>query len=269
MPFEPGHFKLADAPLAVVLAQFTLQRAVSSESFVKLRESLRSLGLERMTKKRERSVSITPASINPVVTDFDVWTLIDRMNTKGMAIAGKSLTCFMATHVSFQAFSAYIGGITTAMSACGSTFETTSIALRYVNVFEIGDDPTTVVTTSLGGLNRDGIGKDHHHHTYEFWCDTDYGKLTLRFSTTHGDKKPAQLGHAEVVFPMRFLSSYDEIVGHLDIFAATSANKPLNPPADWISTAATLKTMNLTIERAFLNAINEVAIVSKFKAESK
>jgi uncharacterized protein (TIGR04255 family) len=212
---------------------------------------------------------VTPASINPIVTEFDVWTLIDSNNTKGIAIAGKSLSCFMSTDDGFQAFSDYIGSIATAMLACGWTFEVTSIALRYVNVFEIGDDQTTVVTKSLGGLKRDGIGKDHHHHNYEFWCDTDYGKLTLRFSTTHGDKKPAQLGHAEVVFPARSLRSYDEVVGHLDIFAATHTNKPLNPPADWASTAAILKTMNLTIEQAFLNAINEDALVDKFGAEVK
>lgn len=266
MPFEPGHFRLSKAPLAMVLAQFTLQRAVSSQSLGQLRESLRSNGLERLTKKRERSVSFTPASINPVLRDSEAWILLDSKSTKGVSVADKAISCFTSDYTSFSEFSAYHGSIATSLSSCGSSFEATTVALRYVNVFDVGDDPTTVVTKSLGGLNRTGIGKEHHHHNYEFWCDTDYGRLALRFSTTHGDRKPAQLGHAEVVFPTEFLKSYDDLVGHLDICANT---KTLSQPANWAGTATILEGMNLSIEQAFLNAINEDSLVSKFEAKAK
>lgn len=266
MPFEPGKIRLSASPLAMVMAQFTLQKVISVEAMNTVRESLRKIGISRLTKKRERSVSITPASINPVVKDFESSILLDPMNSKGVSAAEKSVSCFTSAYTSFGEFLSFAGEVVRSLSDRQTPFDCTSIALRYVNVFDIGNDPTTIVTQSLGGLKRTGIGKDHHHHNYEFWCDTEYGKLTLRYSTMHGDRKPAQLGHAEVVFPTRFLKSYDELVGHIDIIANT---KTLSTPVDWNETTKILQKMNLSIEQAFLNAINEEALRSRFGAEEK
>jgi uncharacterized protein (TIGR04255 family) len=264
MHFEPSNFTLSEPPLAVVLAQFCLGHPVLQPTLDQMRSSLRSSGLERLTKKVERSVTISPGSLNPNVQDRQISILLDSNSTKGLSIAGNELSCFTGHHTSFAEFVEYLSHIAESVSYGGSAFQVISIALRYINVFEIGNDPTTVVKSSLAGLDRTHLGKEHHHHNYEFWCDTEHGRLTVRFSTTHGDRKPAQMGHAEAVFPPKFLRSYDETVGHLDIFANT---KTLSPPATWKESKAILQDMNLNIEQAFLNAINESAMVDKFGAK--
>ncbi len=264
MNFEPSKFTLSKPPLAVVLAQFGLQYPISDSTLNNMRSSLRRAGLERLTKRRDRTVSFSPPSIEPKVQDLEVSILVDSKNSKGVSVAGNTISCFTGRHSNFTDFIQYLSQVVASISGGGGTFEATSVALRYINVFEIGDDPATVVKQSLRGLERFNLGKEHHHHNYEFWCDTDQGRLTLRFSTTHGDRKPAQIGHADVVFPHDRLTSYDVMVGHLDIFANTNA---LSPPSNWEASKGILQRMNLDIEQAFLNAIDESALVNKFGAE--
>lgn len=266
MPFEPARFTLTKSPLAIVLAQFCLRHPVLEPTLAQLRHSLRAIGLERLTKKNERSVSVSPGSLNPAVKDTQISVLLDTKSTKGVSFAGNAFSYFTGRHTSFAEFVEDLSSIIDAVSRSGPSFEATSVALRYINVFEIGSEPTTVVKRSLGGLDRRGLGKDHHHHNYEFWCDTDHSRLTVRFSTTHGDRKPAQLGHAEAVFPPECLRSYDDNVGHLDIFANT---RNLGQPADWLAAQSILQDMNLRIEQAFLNAIDEAALIETFGAREK
>ncbi len=266
MRFEPSNFTLSNPPLAIVLAQFSLRQVFSQPILEDMRSSLRSIGLERLTRKNERSISFSPGSINPTVRDSQAWILLDSKYTKGLSVVGSDLSCFTGHHSGFEDFVAYLSSIVSTISHGGTVLQVASIALRYINVFEIGNDPTIVVKNTLGGLDRTNLGKEHHHHNYEFWCDTDHGRLTLRFSTAHGDRKPAQLGHAEAVFPTECLRSYDETVGHLDIFTNTTN---LGAPVNWEDSKAILKIMNMNIEQAFLNAINESALVERFGAKVK
>jgi uncharacterized protein (TIGR04255 family) len=259
-------FTLANSPLAVVLAQFSLHRSIDRPAIERLRNPLRQVGLERLTKKNARTVSVTPQSITPVVKDVESWVLLDAAGTKGLAVSENTLSCFVSDYQGFVAFSGYLCEVVNRLSAVGHEFFASTIALRYVNVFELDDDVTKVLTGSLGGLPTSNLGTEHYHHTYEFWCDIADGRLTLRFATAHGDRKPAQLGHAEAVFPPNRLRSYDDIVGHLDIFAANP--KPV-PPKDWQSTRDVLGRMNLKIEQAFLNAVREEALVQMFGAKEK
>jgi uncharacterized protein (TIGR04255 family) len=264
MSFEPSKFVLVRPPLAVVLAQFGLRSPISDESVNLVRKSLHAIRLDRAMKKHERSVSFNPPSIEPKIQDLLVYNFLDSANTQGVSVAGSTVSCFASEHHNFSRFVDYLSSVVAAISVAGIAFDVTSIALRYINVFEADGDPATVVKRSLRGLDHANLGKEHHHHNYEFWCDTDEGRLTVRFSTMHGDQKPAQIGHAVAVFPSRCLRSYDVMVGHLDIFANTT--RSLNPPISWEASKRVLQAMNRNIEQAFLNAIDETALIEKFGA---
>ena len=252
---------LRNPPVAIVLAQFALAPSTSSQVSHQLRELLKSVGLVRMTTKHERSVTLRPDSPTPDIRERVVTVFLDVNHEKGVSFDGSNLLCFTGNHKDFDSFLLFVSDIVQCTVTAKINFVFTNIALRYINVFEIEDDCLDVMTESLRGMRWQDIGKPHHHHKYSFWCETDRGRLDFRFATEHGDRPPADLGHAASVFSPKHLRSSDEIVGHLDIF---ESSKPSKDGFGWEKTKDYLIEMHQTIEAAFINAINPISLAERF-----
>lgn len=252
---------LKNPPVAIVLAQFTLASQTGPQVSPKLRELFKSVGLVRMTTKHERSVTLRPDSPTPDIRERVVTVFLDKDHERGVSLDGSNMICFTGNHKDFSHFLLFLSDIVQCTITAEVTFLVTNIALRYINVFDIEDDSLDVMTESLRGVRWQGLGKSHHHHKYSFWCETDRGRLDFRFVTEHGDRQPADLGHAASVFSKRHLRSSDEIVGHLDIF---ESSKPTKDGFGWEQTKEYLIEMNRTIETAFINAINPQALNQRF-----
>lgn len=265
MAYAPGKFRLKNPPLALVLAQFELCESVN-RSGEEVRDSLRVYGLERLSKKLERKVTIRANDLTPIVQNSDTFIIVDANNTRGVSVSRSLVNYFTSTHTGFASF---LENVSKALSCLGRPIDDLrfkAISLRYVNAFHIDTSLTEIVRDSLGGIDRTAFQHDHHHHLYHFWCETNNGRLDVRFSTEHGDSKPKDLGHAEIVYPPRYLWSYDQLVGHLDIFE-TWKKKADTSYVDWEGGVDVLKTMNCNIEQAFLNVIRPEAMRSRFGAE--
>lgn len=266
MSFQPGNFRLKASPLALVLVQFSVSVAIDLTAET-LRECLKTCGLEKLTKKFERNVTVNPTSPAPVVQDRTVCILLDSDGDSGISVVDNTFAYFTNKHETYDDLANTLSKLIECIESAARPISITSVALRYVNAFRIAKHHTEVVSDSLGGLSRNGLVKEHHHHNYEFWCETDDGRLHTRFATDHGDRKPKQLGHSEQVYPHRAIWSYEQSIGHLDIFE--TSNNMVQSPIDWPTASMMLKRMNLNIEQAFLNAVKEDAMVNQFGAEAK
>lgn len=259
--FQPGKIKLEASPLALVVLQVSLQQPIKVDS--ELRTCLRTCGLERLTKKLQNNVSVNPTNLSPVVQKREIFVFLSPDSKRGLSISEKQIAYFKNDHSGFNDLLDDFQKISQCLELANNLFET--ISLRYVNAFKFSQSATEVVEDSLGGLNREGLGKPHHHHNYEFWCETEDGRLHTRFSTDHGDRTPKQLGDAEAIYPSRFRWSYDEHVGHLDIF---ETSKPLSAnPVNHEGATEVLRRMNLNVERAFINSIKNEVMSELFKAK--
>ena len=257
---------LSDPPVAIVLAQFTLLSPIAPLD-PRLRELFKQIGLLRMKSKHERRFSLRPDSHVPEVREKVVTIFLDQRQERGVSLDGNNLIYFTGMHTNFSEFAEALSEIVACTTPGGIDFKFQSMALRYVNVFEILEDNLDVMSSSLRGMNWKNLGNRHHHHKYQFWCETDRGRLDLRFATEHGDKLPENLGHAADVFSPMHLRSSDEIVAHLDIFETT---KPVTDSSACSRWKNCLKEMNRTIEAAFIDAIDPVALVQRFgKKESQ
>lgn len=252
---------LENPPVAIVLAQFTLATPTGSQVSLELRELLKQVGLVRMTTKHERSVTLRPDSAAPEIRERVVTVFLDKDHELGVSLDGSNLVCFTGKHKDFSHFLLFLSDIVRCTITAEINFLVTTIALRYINVFDIENDSLDVMSESLRGVRWKGLGKSHHHHKYAFWCETDRGRLDFRFTTEHGDRQPADLGHAASVFSPKHLRSSDEIVGHLDIF---ESSKPAKEGLGWEQTKEYLTEMNRTIEAAFINAIDPQALIERF-----
>ncbi len=252
---------LSNPPVAIVLAQFTLFPSNSSHVSPTLRELFKSVGLVRMTTKHERSVTMRPDSPTPEIRERVVTVFLDKDHEKGVSLDGSNLICFTGNHKDFDSFLLFLSDIVQCAVTAKIEFVVKNIALRYINVFDIEDDSLDVMAESLRGVRWQSLGKSHHHHKYSFWCETDRGRLDFRFATEHGDRHPADLGHAASVFSPKHLRSSDEIVGHLDIF---ESSKPSKEGFGWEKAKDYLIEMHRTIEAAFIIAINPIALKERF-----
>ena len=261
MTFQPGKIELGNPPLALVLVQISIQSPIDVST---VRECLKQLGLERLTKKLQKNVSVNPTSLSPVVQDRSIFIFLDSGRKRGLSICNNDIAYFTADHRSFDSL---FGEFHKTLECLGVKEKViTSAALRYVNAFKYDNSPTDVVRDSLGGLDRTGLPLPHHHHNYEFWSETNDGRLHTRFATDHGDRKPKHLGNAEEVYPS-FIWSYDDNAGHLDIYEM--ANKLQQTPTDIVGLEKILRRMNLNIEQAFINAIKPEVMKNRFQGAGK
>lgn len=258
---NPAKLSLTNPPVAIVLAQFSLNALILTNQASCLRENFRRIGLSRMTRKHERTVSLRPGSLQPDVREKVVTVFLDPEHQRGVSLDGNNLVYFSGKHVDFSGFAAALSEIVQCFETGGVEFQAKVIALRYVNVFEIFDDNLGVMSESLRGVDWKKLGNCHHHHKYYFWCETDRGRLDLRFTTEHGNKRPENLGHADEVFSTTHLRSSDETVAHLDIFETTN---PAKNTWNWDHSQNLLIEMNRTIEAAFIHALAPEALVQRF-----
>ena len=258
--FQVNQFKLADGPLAVVIASINFNDIHNPDpsQLTAIRECLAGAGYVNENRQAQRNVTFTGTS-NPRMEDFTVYQYLNADRTRGASLSRQSLSYFASSHNG-------IDELTTEFNQIISCFQETlkcrvvnNLGLRYVNVFKLESIPSVKISPSLTGLGHRGLTEPngHFHHNYEFWCDTGNGRLHTRYAVTHGDRRPEQLGTANSVFPADKLASYSDHFCHLDIFENTHK---LERELELAERTQILRDLNRRIEQAFLNSVTDEAM---------
>ena len=261
--FHVGEFILdpAVSPLAFVIASITFSEPIDANAneLKATKECFSKAGFSIESRRTQRNVQLGVTT--PVVDQYVVYQYLDVDRKRGASISKKSLSYFASDHQGIDDLSSSVGNVFGCFEIGFGQRSIESVGLRYVNVFQLESVPSKLVSNSLTGLAHRGLTTpdQHFHHNYEFWCETDGGRIHTRYAVTHGDRRPEQLGVANSVFPERTLGGYDDNYCHLDIFENTRKIERIIRLPDFDEF---LRNMNRRIEQAFLNAVTDKAMTS-------
>jgi len=253
---QPGCFEVSNQVIAVVVLQYSFAEHVDTEDediLNRLTELATSHGFPKFVPAEQRSVQINSQN-KPQESRTSVLRFLDEAMRKGVSLSRDSVVYFACDHPSYEASFGLFEKFVDSVAPLIGGPSLSGLGLRYVNIIPQSLSRSPLVP-GVSGLKTSGILSEftHSHAKSEYWCETRDGRLFVKTATKHGTTLPDSLGYADIVFDKTRLTSFNEMVVHLDIFETSTYQDAIQ----LTEAKGKMSDVRLRISQAFLDILSD------------
>ena len=128
----------------------------NSAQLTSLRECLAGAGYINESRQPQRNVTFTGTS-NPRMEDFTVYQYLNADRNRGASLSRQSISYFASEHGGIDELTKEFNQIIECFQETMKCRVVNNLGLRYVNVFQLEEVPSRMISPSLTGLGHRGL----------------------------------------------------------------------------------------------------------------